>query len=70
VPLPDGTLVSHSEGIAVGEWKRAHGIALARISALMAQGEDIVLDDANCFRWLRDMYTQFASEDGYAAELA
>ena len=32
--------------------------------------EDIVLDDANCFRWLRDMYTQFASEDGYAAELA
>jgi predicted kinase len=57
------------EGIAVGEWERTHGIAIERISALMARGEDIVLDDTNCFRWLRDRYAQFASENGYAAEL-
>jgi predicted kinase len=57
------------EGIAVGEWERTHGIALERISALMARGADVVLDDTNCFRWLRDRYTQFACENGYAAEL-
>ena len=35
----------------------------------MARGEDIVLDDTNCFRWLRDRYTQLAFENGYATEL-
>jgi len=57
------------EGIAVGEWERTHGIALERMRRLMARGEDIVLDDTNCFRWLRDRYTQLASENGYATEL-
>ena len=35
-----------------------HGIALERIRALMARGEDIVFDDTNCFRWLRDRYRE------------
>lgn len=37
---------------------------------LMARGEDIVFDDTNCFRWLRDKHPSFASENGYVVELA
>jgi predicted kinase len=58
------------EGIAVEEWERTHGIALERIRGLMARGEDTVLDDTNCFRWLRDRYRESARENGYIAELA
>jgi predicted kinase len=36
---------------------------------LMARGESIVLDDTNCFRWLRDRYCEIACENGYVAEL-
>jgi len=57
------------EGIAVGEWERTHGIALERIRGLMARGESIVLDDTNCFRWLRDRFCEIACENGYVAEL-
>jgi predicted kinase len=57
------------EGIAVEEWERTHGIALERMKELMAVGEDIVLDDTNCFRWLRDRYRKSAHENGYIAEL-
>jgi predicted kinase len=57
------------EGVAVGEWERTHGIALERMRELMARGEDIVLDDTNCFRWLRDRYRGFAFENGYVPEL-
>lgn len=57
------------EGIAVEEWKRTHGIALERMRELMARGEDIVLDDTNCFRWLRDRYRDSARANGYIVEL-
>jgi predicted kinase len=57
------------EGIAVGEWERTHGIAPERMRELMARGVDIVLDDTNRFRWLRDRYRQVAGENGYVAEL-
>jgi predicted kinase len=57
------------EGIAVGEWERTHGIARERMRELMVRGEDIVLDDTNCFRWLRDRYREFACEHGYVTQL-
>jgi predicted kinase len=57
------------DGIAVEEWERTHGVAIERMKHLMARGEYIVLDDTNCFRWLRDKYSEFASENGYVAEL-
>jgi predicted kinase len=57
------------EGIAVGEWERTHGIALERMRGLMARGEGIVLDDTNCFRTLRDRYSELARENGYIVEL-
>ena len=36
---------------------------------LMTRSEDIVLDDTNCFRWLRDRYRNVSHENGYIAEL-
>jgi len=57
------------EGIAVGEWERTHGIAPERMRRLMAQGEDIVLDDTNCFSWLRDRYRESAHKNSYTVEL-
>src|SRR2546427_6060240 len=53
------------EGIAVEEWERTQGIALERMKELMTHGEDIVLDDTNCFRWLRNRYREFAHQNGY-----
>jgi len=35
----------------------------------MTRSEDIVLDDTNCFRWLRDRYRNVSHENGYIAEL-
>ena len=57
------------DGIAVEEWDRTHNIALERMRELMAGSEDIVLDDTNCFRWLRDRYRESAHENGYIVEL-
>jgi predicted kinase len=57
------------EGIALKEWIRTHDIAVGRLKELTPRGEDIVLDDTNCFRWLRERYREFASENGYVAEL-
>jgi len=57
------------EGIAIEEWERTHAVALERMKQLMARGEDVVLDDTNCFRWLRDRYRESAHENGYSAEL-
>jgi predicted kinase len=56
-------------GIGVEEWERTHAVALERIKELMTRCEDIVLDDTNCFRWLRDRYREFAQENGYIAEV-
>jgi predicted kinase len=36
---------------------------------MMARGEDIVLDDTSCFRWLRKSYSQLARQNGYSSEL-
>lgn len=57
------------EGLAVEEWERTHAVARVRIKELMARSEDVVLDDTNCFRWLRDCYRASAEENGYSAEL-
>ncbi len=51
------------------EWERTHHIALQRMRKLVAEREDLVLDDTNCFRWLRDRYRVFARENGYLVEL-
>ena len=53
------------DGIAVEEWERTHQIALARLEEQMPSGRDLVLDDTNCFRWLRDRYRSAAGRHGY-----
>jgi predicted kinase len=51
--------------IPPNEWRKTHEIALHRLEAHMDSETDIVLDDTNCFRFLRDSYREVASERGY-----
>jgi predicted kinase len=53
------------DGIPAEEWVRTHEIAVARIEELMTRGERIVLDDTNCYRWLRDKFRAIAERHGY-----
>jgi hypothetical protein len=43
--------------------------ALGRLDALMEQGVDVVLDDTNNLRMLRDRFRNVALEHGYATRL-
>ncbi|MBP7146602.1 MAG: ATP-binding protein [Acidobacteria bacterium] len=52
-------------GIPVAEWARTHRLALEQLAALAERGSPIVLDDTNCFRWLRDSYREIAAAHGY-----
>jgi predicted kinase len=44
------------EGIPVTEWEKTHSIAINILHQLMPTHQDVILDDTNCFRWLRDRY--------------
>lgn len=55
--------------IPVGEWERTHQIALGRLDALMQQGVDVVLDDTNNLRMLRDRFRNMAIEHAYSTRL-
>jgi len=57
------------DGIPDREWERTHEIAQQRMLAVMADGQDIVLDDTSCFRWLRTRYREFARQNGYQAQV-
>lgn len=51
-------------GIPGEEWLKSHHIALARVRDLLDQGRPVVVDDTNCFRWLRDNFRKEAAERG------
>jgi predicted kinase len=51
--------------ISRSEWKETHQIALAHLEKLSASGQDIVIDDTNCFRFLRDSYRNLGSRLNY-----
>jgi predicted kinase len=55
------------EGIAGEEWLRTHRIALAELAAVLRQPGAAVIDDTNCYRWLRDAYRAVASAHGRPA---
>jgi predicted kinase len=55
--------------VPVEEWERTHQIALGRLDALMEQGVDVVLDDTNNLRILRDRFRNTALGHGYATRL-
>ena len=53
------------DGIAVEEWERTHKIAAGKLEEYMRTGRSIILDDTNCFRWLRDRVRSVAAGNGY-----
>jgi len=57
------------EGLLAQEWEHTHQIAQERMKRPMLKGCDIVFDDTNCFRCLRDRYRKLARENGYPAEI-
>ena len=53
------------EGIPVEEWEKTHLIAREQTAKLIEKDFNIIIDDTNCFRWLRDRFRNFASQHGY-----
>ena len=53
------------DGIPVEEWEKTHFLAMQQTAKLIKSEVDIILDDTNCFRWLRDRFRDFASQHGY-----
>jgi predicted kinase len=47
------------------EWLATHRLALAQLERLCRAGGPVVVDDTNCFRWLRDAYRRVAAGFGY-----
>ncbi|MEM7125127.1 MAG: AAA family ATPase [Chloroflexota bacterium] len=53
------------QGIPVEEWEKNHQVAIHRLRAMMPNGRDLVLDDTNCLRQLRDRFRRVADEYRY-----
>ena len=53
------------EGIPVEAWEETHEIALRRLGERMPAGRDLIVDDTNCYRWLRDRFRTVAFRYGY-----
>ncbi len=53
------------EGIPYQEWEATHAIAVSWLGRLMGSGEDLLVDDTNCFRWIRDRFRWVAERHGY-----
>ncbi len=54
------------EGMPVAEWAKSHEIALGEVESLMRRARPrIVVDDTNCFRFLRDAFRTVARRNGY-----
>ena len=48
------------EDIPLEEWERSSHDAARQIDSLLQHGQDVVLDDTNCYRFLRDRYRAVA----------
>jgi len=51
--------------ISQAQWQETHQIALSRLAEALSSDADIVIDDTNCFRFLRDNYRRLADAAGY-----
>jgi predicted kinase len=51
-------------GIPAEEWARTHREALSEVEAALQAGRSVVVDDTNCFRFLRDNYREIAGRYG------
>ena len=47
------------------EWEKAQQLCLQRMDTLMHDDVPIVLDDTNCFKWLRDRFRKLALQHHY-----
>ena len=57
------------DGIPYQEWEATHAIAIGWLGQLMASGEDLVVDDTNCYRWIRDRFRWVARRHGYETKV-
>jgi predicted kinase len=57
------------DGIPVEEWERTHAVARERLAGMAASGQDVLLDDTCCFRWLRDRWRTQAQDLGYRTQI-
>lgn len=57
--------LSGGDGIPVEEWEKTHFLAMQQLEIFMQSPGNIVLDDTNCFRWLRDRFRDLAAEHNY-----
>src|SRR4029079_3355962 len=51
-------------GIPDEDWGRTHTEALSLVEAALRAERSVVVDDTNCFRFLRDNYRQIADRRG------
>ncbi|WP_298909760.1 ATP-binding protein [uncultured Nostoc sp.] len=57
------------DGISVEEWENTHQITIGILDNLMQLEQDIILDDTNCFRWLRDRFREVAKRHDYKSKV-
>ena len=57
--------LSGGDGIPVEEWEKTHFLAMEQLQIITKLRKDIVLDDTNCFRWLRDRFRNLAAKSDY-----
>src|SRR5687768_14245353 len=48
--------LSGGDGMETVEWERTHHIALQSLQKKLTSGTSVVVDDTNCFRWIRDRF--------------
>ncbi len=60
---------SGGDGVPFQEWEKTHAIAVGWLDRLMASGEDLVVDDTNCYRWIRDRFRWLAGRHDYATRV-
>lgn len=57
------------EGIAEEEWGKTHQIALEETAQALEKGSRVVVDDTNCFRFLRENFRNVARKQKCDFEL-
>lgn len=53
------------DGLSPSVWAKTLDIAIERLDGAMRRGEEVVVDETCCFRWLRDRYREVAHRHGY-----
>lgn len=51
-------------GISAVEWDKTRRIACAILHRFLRRGATVLVDDTNCFRWIREGYRRIASRHG------